>query len=68
MMRTIDLARATSDPGHYDLAPLRRFDIVYVPKTGVAETGLFVQQYIKNVLPFSMGFSYAAGATAISGF
>jgi polysaccharide export outer membrane protein len=64
MMRTVDLLHAASDPGHYDLAPLRRFDIVYVPKTGVAETGQFVQQYIKDIIPISMGFSYASGGVS----
>jgi polysaccharide export outer membrane protein len=61
MMRTVDLRNAISDPAHFDMAPLRRFDIVYVPKTGVAETGDFVQQYIRDILPVSMGFSYATG-------
>lgn len=64
MMRTVDLRSAISDPGHFDLAPLRRFDIIYVPKSGVAETGDFVTQYIRNVLPVSMGFSYATGGVS----
>ena len=64
MMRTVDLRNAISDPGHYDMAPLRRFDIVYVPKTGVSETGDFVQQYVRDILPISVGFSYAAGTAA----
>jgi protein involved in polysaccharide export with SLBB domain len=61
MMRTLDLLRGISDPGHFELAPLRRFDIIYVPKTGVAEVGQFVQQYIRDAIPVSMGFSYASG-------
>lgn len=64
MMRTVDLLRGATDPGHYDLAPLRRFDIIYVPKTGAAETDQFVQQYIRDAVPFSLGFSYAAGSAA----
>lgn len=66
MMRTVDLLHGVSDPGHYDLVPLRRFDIVYVPKTGVGEVGDFVQQYIRNALPVSVGFSYASGG--LTGF
>lgn len=61
MMRTVDLLHGISDPGHVGLAPLRRFDIIYVPKTGVAEAGQFVQQYIHDLAPISMGFSYAGG-------
>src|SRR5580658_5903939 len=36
MMRTIDLRRALKDPTHTDLVPLRRFDVIYVPPTGLA--------------------------------
>jgi protein involved in polysaccharide export with SLBB domain len=61
MMRTVDLLHGISDPGHFELAPLRRFDIIYVPKSGVAEVGQFVQQYIRDAIPVSMGFSYASG-------
>jgi polysaccharide export outer membrane protein len=61
MMRTVDLLHGISDPGHFELAPLRRFDIIYVPKTGVAQVGQFVQQYIRDAIPVSMGFSYASG-------
>ena len=64
MMRTVDLLHGISDPGHFELAPLRRFDIVYVPKTGVAEVGQFVQQYIRDAIPVSMGFSYASGGVS----
>lgn len=58
MMRTADLRRGLTDPAGVDAVPLRRFDIVYVPRTTIAEAGLFVQQ-LRNVLPFSFGFSYA---------
>lgn len=64
MMRTVDLLRGISDPGRHDLAPLRRFDIIYVPKTGVSEAGDFVQQYIRDVMPVSVGFSYATGGVS----
>lgn len=57
MMRTADLLRGLTSPGGADLIPLRRFDIVYVPRSGVAETGLFMQQYFRDLLPVS--FSYA---------
>jgi protein involved in polysaccharide export with SLBB domain len=58
MMRTVNL-----DPrsAHGDLVPLRRFDIVYVPKTGLAELADFMTQ-LRNALPVS--FSYAFGGIA----
>ena len=56
MMRTADLSRATFDPAHADAVPLRRFDVIYVPPSGVARVGLFVQQYLRDTLPIQ--FSY----------
>jgi protein involved in polysaccharide export with SLBB domain len=58
MMRTVDLDRPLRAGGHPDLVPLRRFDIVYVPKTGLAEIGVVMTQ-LRNALPIS--FSYAFG-------
>jgi polysaccharide export outer membrane protein len=58
MLRTADLLKGLTDPSSgVDLIPLRRFDVVYVPRSGVAETGLFMQQYFRDLLPVS--FSYA---------
>jgi len=58
MLRTADLLKGMTNPGGgVDLIPLRRFDIVYVPRSGAAETGLFMQQYFRDLLPVS--FSYA---------
>ncbi|WP_454760662.1 polysaccharide biosynthesis/export family protein [Caulobacter segnis] len=57
MMRTADLLAGITRPGGTDLVPLRRFDVVYVPRSGVSEAGLFMQQYFRDLLPIS--FSYA---------
>jgi polysaccharide export outer membrane protein len=58
MMRTVDLDRAFKPGTGADLVPLRRFDIVYVPKTGLAEVATFMSQ-LKNALPIQ--FTYAFG-------
>ncbi len=58
MMRIIDLKKGLADPGRNDLAPLRRFDIVYVPTTSLASAGNFMQQ-VKNLIPGNAGFDYA---------
>lgn len=57
MLRTADLLAGITRPGGTDLVPLRRFDVVYVPRSGVSEAGLFMQQYFRDLLPIS--FSYA---------
>ena len=57
MLRTADLLNGIYRPQAVDAVPLRRFDIVYVPRSGVAEVGLFMQQYLRDALPIQ--FSYA---------
>jgi len=60
MIKTINLKKGLAS-GTADLVPLRRFDIVYVPKSGVANAALFVQQYVRDLSPIQLGFSYALG-------
>jgi protein involved in polysaccharide export with SLBB domain len=67
MMRTVNLARGVSDPGRTDLVPLRRFDVVYVPRTAISEAGLFVQQYFKDISPVQLGFNYTVGPAYVAG-
>jgi protein involved in polysaccharide export with SLBB domain len=67
MLRTADLRKGLSDPTTTDLVPLRRFDVVYVPRTTIAEAGLFVQQYFKDVTPVNLGFNYTKGNAFITG-
>jgi polysaccharide export outer membrane protein len=57
MMRTADLRKAAFQALTADAVPLRRFDIVYVPRTAIANVGLFMQQYFREGLPIQ--FNYA---------
>jgi len=36
---------------------LRQYDIVYVPKSAIANAGLFIDQYINNIIPEVFGFN-----------
>jgi len=63
MMRRVDLRAAAYAP-RGDAVPLRRFDIVYVPKTRVAAVDQFVDQFIRQTLPIQ--FSYAFGAQYVA--
>lgn len=65
MIRQVDLSRGMRAPGA-DLVPLRRFDIVFVPRSGVAAAGLFIQQYIRDLTPVQFGFSYALGERTVN--
>jgi polysaccharide export outer membrane protein len=58
MMRTVNLDKPLKTAGQADLVPLRRFDIVYVPRTGLADLGAFMSQ-VRDALPIS--FTYAFG-------
>lgn len=57
MMRTANLSRAFRHGKQPDFVPLARGDVVYVPRSGVANVGLFMQQYLREALPFT--FNYA---------
>lgn len=37
---------------------LRQYDIVYVPKSAIANAGLFIDQYINNIIPRGLGFNF----------
>ncbi|WP_343859080.1 polysaccharide biosynthesis/export family protein [Aliiglaciecola litoralis] len=59
---SIDLAarldKGESASDQFELLPS---DIIYVPKTGIAEANQFVEQYIRKMIPlqFGVGFSYS---------
>ena len=47
----VDIKSGVFDAQLADWGPLRRFDIVYVPKSKIAEENLFVLQWFRNALP-----------------
>jgi polysaccharide export outer membrane protein len=56
--------------GHNPLADVRLapYDVVYVPKTGIAEVYKFFNQYVQQFVPVSWGFSYlvnSSGSTSV---
>ncbi len=50
MRRIIDLQDALSGRGGR-MEPLRRFDIIYVPRTNIGEAGVFMEQWVTNLIP-----------------
>ena len=57
MMRIVDV-RAALRGRPADMIPLARHDVVFVPRSGIAEINLFVDQYVRGVLPLDAGFNY----------
>ena len=55
--------RADLSPGAFrggltSLGPLERFDVVYVPRSPVAQVGQFMQQYVRDALPVQFSLYY----------
>jgi polysaccharide export outer membrane protein len=46
---------------------LNQYDVVYVPKSRIARSNLFVQQYINNMIPTSLIGPYDMGGTVFGG-
>jgi polysaccharide export outer membrane protein len=63
MLRTADLRGGARRGFATDLVPLRRFDVIYVPKTGLTELGGFVSQ-VRDALPIQ--FSYIINGQYVS--
>ncbi|MGB3627387.1 MAG: polysaccharide biosynthesis/export family protein [Henriciella sp.] len=58
MTAVIDVNSGLNDPALADWTPLRRFDVVYVPRSKIAAENLFVQQWIRAALPVDFSFYY----------
>ncbi|MES2862033.1 MAG: polysaccharide biosynthesis/export family protein [Pseudomonadota bacterium] len=58
MLRTLDLRRfaATGDPAA--TITLASEDMIFVPRSRIAEVNLWVDQYVNRLLPFSRSVSY----------
>lgn len=61
--RVVDVRRYLKDSRLSEDMHLARYDIVYVPRSAIADVNLFVDQYIRQLLPvtLSAGFSYFIG-------
>lgn len=59
----MDVRAGWNDPQVANLGPLQRFDVIYVPKTRIAQHNLFMQQYIRDALPVSFSFVYDLART-----
>jgi protein involved in polysaccharide export with SLBB domain len=61
-IRMFDLRNVWAQPdGFAGLPRLRRFDVVWVPRSRISEVGLFTQQFVREALPITIGFSYNLG-------
>lgn len=54
----VDLKAVMAGAPGADDPVLQPYDMVVVPKSGIASVNTWVDQYLRRTLPFSMGFSY----------
>ena len=59
MMRTVNLRDALRGRSGADGIQIRRHDIIFVPRSTVAEINVFVDQYVTGIIPLDQAFSYA---------
>ena len=45
---------------------LQAFDVVIVPRSGIADIGRWVDLYVRRVLPISLGFNYTIDRNGVS--
>ena len=62
MARTVDFKDGLNNTRSFaDNIQLRRGDIIFVPRSDIAEIGLFMQQYFRDALPVNFNLSYQFG-------
>jgi polysaccharide export outer membrane protein len=54
----VDLSPRAMRRGFPDAQPLQRYDVVYVPRSGISQVNLFMQQYVRDALPVQFSFYY----------
>lgn len=54
----VDLSPRAMRRGFGALAPLQRYDVVYVPRSHISQVNLFMQQYVRDALPVQFSFYY----------
>ncbi|WP_300556986.1 polysaccharide biosynthesis/export family protein [Maricaulis sp.] len=59
MMRVVNVRQALNGRVDADQIQLRRHDLVFVPRSTVAEVTNFVEQYVYGVLPLDQALSFA---------
>ena len=61
MLRTVNVREMIQTGMHDSDVPLVPGDIVYVPRSSIAEVNLWVDQFINRVVPFQRTFNYTIG-------
>ncbi len=68
MLRTLNLRRFAGSVTAADDLPLQSADVIFVPRAGIADFDLFVDQYLNQALPFQKTLNYNLGGVGQSLF
>ncbi|PZW40427.1 protein involved in polysaccharide export with SLBB domain [Humitalea rosea] len=68
MLRTLDLQQQLNTGGLPSDVPLFPGDIIFVPRSRIAEVNLWVDQFITRAVPFNPSFSYTINRNIGAGF
>ncbi len=63
--RLVDLKEVIHEGNLSKDITLQQYDVVYVPKSGIARANLFVEQYINNMIPSNLIAPYELGGWLI---
>jgi protein involved in polysaccharide export with SLBB domain len=67
MLRTLDLQRQLNTASLPADVPLMPGDIVFVPRSRIAEVNLWVEQFITRLVPFNPSFNYTVNRNLAAG-
>lgn len=54
----VDVKNGVIDPSLYDIGPLKRFDVVFVTRSWIADENKFIRQFVLDALPIDFSFYY----------
>lgn len=60
MLRNVNVAQLMNDGDTKQDVPVKAGDMIFVPRKGIANVNLWVDQYIKQVLPWTMSAGFSA--------
>jgi protein involved in polysaccharide export with SLBB domain len=60
MLRNIDMAKLLDEGDRAQDVPVKAGDMIFVPRKGIANVNLWVDQYFKQVVPFTTSAGFAA--------
>ena len=65
IMRVVDLKVALENADHGRDPPIQAGDLIFVPRSSIAEADLFVQQHITSLVPFGTSVGYTINSGTI---